>query len=246
MSLLNRKQYQIPNHIDHLFNCLSTLIPRASVHIKETKTFCYLTGNQAFMDGYGLKSSHDFIDKTIFDMAIKMGNRWPRDMAERITHVESEIAKTKIPLIAEEEQYIGSDGLLVVNSLNKIPLFYENEEHGYILTVALNQRQLISKNSLRQLYNKFYGKKDAVKYFLLQLGLTRFVENSVLGRRNITDRELDCLVLLASGKSMKETGNRLSISFRTVEKHMEHIKQKCCFDATEELLEEFSDRYFNI
>lgn len=43
----------------------------------------------------------------------------------------------------------------------------------------------------------------------------------------LTHRELDVLVLLASGLSNDHIGRRLGISPRTVNKHLEHLYAKC-------------------
>jgi DNA-binding CsgD family transcriptional regulator len=46
------------------------------------------------------------------------------------------------------------------------------------------------------------------------------------GEKNLSPRESECLFYLLRGKTMKEIGKALSISPRTVETHLEHIKQK--------------------
>lgn len=45
-------------------------------------------------------------------------------------------------------------------------------------------------------------------------------------RLELTGREIDCYLLLAEGYRSKEVAKELSISYRTVEKHVENIKDK--------------------
>jgi DNA-binding CsgD family transcriptional regulator len=42
----------------------------------------------------------------------------------------------------------------------------------------------------------------------------------------LTSREIDCYLLLAKGYRSKEIAKKLTISYRTVEKHIENIKDK--------------------
>ena len=51
---------------------------------------------------------------------------------------------------------------------------------------------------------------------------------------SLTSREIDITTHLASGKTAKEIAKSLAISFKTVEKHLEHIKAKLeCRNKTE-------------
>ncbi|MDQ2993484.1 MAG: helix-turn-helix transcriptional regulator, partial [Pseudomonadota bacterium] len=47
-----------------------------------------------------------------------------------------------------------------------------------------------------------------------------------LSRLDLTEREIDCYFLLAEDYRTKEIAQKLGISYRTVEKHIENLKQK--------------------
>ena len=43
---------------------------------------------------------------------------------------------------------------------------------------------------------------------------------------NLTSRESDCISIIIQGRTMKEIGRMLNLSPRTVERHIDNIKQK--------------------
>jgi len=65
-----------------------------------------------------------------------------------------------------------------------------------------------------------------------------FVENDLNTEKieELTTREKEILVVLASGKTSKETGDYLNISVHTVEKHKKNIKKKLEMNTVGELV----------
>lgn len=221
---------KIPFHALSLIAKLGEYLPGV-IHIKEAKYFTYLHGNKKFMEGYQLKEHGDYINKNIFDMAEVMGDHWPKGKAEEIDYFERD-AVNNSRVSNTEESYIGLNGQAVINALSKIPIYDEYQEPHYILTIAIDQSNLIDRQKLKNLYKNLYAnKKEGFKKFLYHIGLGRF---------SITEREFDCLLLFSHGKTYKEIGRYLSISPRTVETHIEHIKEKCNFNSSSAMLEEFA------
>jgi DNA-binding CsgD family transcriptional regulator len=58
---------------------------------------------------------------------------------------------------------------------------------------------------------------------------------------NLTQREEECLDLLSKGYTAKMTANALTISSRTVEKHIENIKEKFNVKHKAELISKYKD-----
>ena len=63
-------------------------------------------------------------------------------------------------------------------------------------------------------------------------------------RKMLTRREIDCVILLLESFTAKEIAEKLALSPRTVERHLEHVKTKLkCSNKTElviKLLELYS------
>ncbi len=76
---------------------------------------------------------------------------------------------------------------------------------------------------------KPYPEREAKMALLKKIGLF-----DSLSQLSLTERELECLNLLLKGKSATQIAKLLYISPRTVETHLEHIKNKmACFSKSE-------------
>lgn len=58
---------------------------------------------------------------------------------------------------------------------------------------------------------------------------------------NLSNRELECIIGITKGKSYKEIGSDLSISCRTVETHINHIKEKTGLNSKSQIRQLFSE-----
>lgn len=86
--------------------------------------------------------------------------------------------------------------------------------------------QLSVKNPLTDQNNNVHGVLGTT-YGVSQL-------NTSFGVATLTKREVDCLAFLYCGSTMKNTATQLSISPKTVETHIESIKNKlCCLNKSE-------------
>jgi DNA-binding NarL/FixJ family response regulator len=59
----------------------------------------------------------------------------------------------------------------------------------------------------------------------------------------LTQRERDCLELLAEGMETREIAKRLDVGLSTVHTHMQHTRKKLCLPSMEALIS-FAARYF--
>ena len=64
---------------------------------------------------------------------------------------------------------------------------------------------------------------------------------NVIGGKNISKREWQCVMLYARGKSARESGDILKISRRTVESHFENLKIKLNVNTKSEILDKLLD-----
>lgn len=60
----------------------------------------------------------------------------------------------------------------------------------------------------------------------------------------LTLREIDIINSLLVGRTAKEAGKLLAISHRTVEKHMEKIKEKLCCKTKLELMSKIFESHY--
>lgn len=100
---------------------------------------------------------------------------------------------------------------------------------------------LIDETPLFQLLNlitndtKKFGSQKTCQYLIKD----RF--------KTLTSREMDCLFHLVRGKGIKIIGAALSISPRTVETHISHIKQKLHCHTTSQLIDKaFTEGFISI
>lgn len=90
----------------------------------------------------------------------------------------------------------------------------------------------------------------------IQLSLLNY-QNSLEGKQenmentkkieNLTTREKEILITLATGKTSKEIADTLCVSYHTVEKHKKNIKQKLGFHTVAELVKfTFSSKLYKV
>jgi len=122
------------------------------------------------------------------------------------------------------------------NSLNDFFVKNINLFDHYITYFKQKIKFLVSDNVLPHIKGtpllKDTGEINAYYYsynierFLEEISIKSLVLKANEKKIHLTKRELLCLRLLAIGKTMKEIGNELSISPRTVESHLNVIKAK--------------------
>lgn len=217
-----------------------------AAHIKNTPTLSYAMINQDVLDNYGYSSANEIIGKSIFDISKKMKKSWPKNYGNIITEYETSVLINKAAIISlEEAPYINAKEQLTICSLSKIPLLNDKKEPIGLLTLALNTARYKDKDFLRKVYGKIYkNKTEALENFLIHIGLRKYVSQYNEWGAGITNRELDCLILLARGKSYKETAAKLELSPRTVEAYVNQVKDKFSYANTTIMLEEFFNYYY--
>ena len=196
-----------------------------SAHIKSSGDFSYIATNASTLTLIGFKHVQDLLGKTDYDLAEFMGTRWPDNFASELREYDEEVLFRKKSIINQEEKpYLNAKGELVIHSITKIPLLApDNTEFG-LLTFAIDMAHLKDPSRLREIYRGLYkNSTEAHSKFLQHIGFDQ--SNSNINTQ-LTERELDCLISLSRGKTLKEVAKELNISPRTVETHLERIKYK--------------------
>lgn len=117
---------------------------------------------------------------------------------------------------------------------HKHPLLNENNETVGISGISIDITTCkVMRSALLLLYDddKLIGRK------LNQLNQFTYMMKETYDDFQLNLRESEILFLLIRGKSAKEIGQRINLSFRTVEKYLEVIKQKLGCNNKSELVE---------
>jgi DNA-binding CsgD family transcriptional regulator len=139
---------------------------------------------------------------------------------------------------------------IYLNRINFLKRFiYYFKERAADLIVSLEKDKLSlgpneiapstqSLATLDAMYNEFVRAIGEDKFCDFRLALNAFTEENHL--QALTLRESECVMGLLAGKSAKVMGRELNISYRTVENHLEKIKQKLNVKTRLELLSKLS------
>ncbi len=95
----------------------------------------------------------------------------------------------------------------------------------------LDDRNLVH-HKITDEQKKVYLEKTPIQNYYVSL------DNKTIA---LSRREMDCIKLIAQGKSSTETAALLSISFRTVEKHIENVKLKLDCHKKSELISKITN-----
>lgn len=224
-------------HYSAVIESLVRVFP-GPAHIKNGTTLAYSVVNQRTLEHYGFRTAEGITGKKLSDISLQFKQRWPKNYCEEIFLTETALLKEKTDaIIIDEFPYVNAAGKLVMYNITKIPLLNTCHESIGLLTLAFNILTTQGNDFLRATYQTVFGnKKEALEKFLMHIGLTKFI--------GISNRELDCLIERARGKSFKEIGKRLSLSPRTVEYYIQHLKEKLQYSSDAEMMEEFFKHYF--
>jgi LuxR family quorum-sensing system transcriptional regulator SolR len=104
---------------------------------------------------------------------------------------------------------------------------------------ASDSRKLIISNRTT---SKSYLREKEISIFPFKNNIQRFsfFEGKIFNI-NLSNREATCLYQLTTGKGIKEIARLLNISPRTVESHLNHVKQKSGYNTKADLVKMFND-----
>ncbi len=121
-----------------------------------------------------------------------------------------------------------------ISFLKRFIIYFQNKA-GRLIDASDNSRLIQKKNKLILDSNNNF---DRNQLFLKETTLSK-IKNDNQVAVNISKRELECMYLLSLGKSPKEIGAILNISYRTVETYIHQLKYKLGYHFKSELIANF-------
>lgn len=193
------KKYKENRYVSSIVNCL----PNAAI-LKSKDDLSVLAANQNYEE---------------------LSKKWPIEIINEIISLEESVLEEDAPIRnMPTSAFLGNDGKIIRLSVSITLIKDGNKKLLGILTCCDDTSNQIPHNKLLSLYRKFYDDpKISTKLFVEHIGLDKHLNSK---KDILTNRELDCLIMLAKGQTAKETARELDISPRTVETHLENIKIK--------------------
>jgi DNA-binding NarL/FixJ family response regulator len=102
-----------------------------------------------------------------------------------------------------------------------IPLYDKKENLSGTLAIIFDSFSRLPINKVQQAYQSFYTKTTAHQQFIKHI----FADHVDLFQ-STTQKEFDCLLAMAKGRSVKQIACKLAASPRTIEKHVNNLKEK--------------------
>ncbi len=150
--------------------------------------------------------------------------------------------------VPQEESGFHRNLFINIDYLNKFKIYFKEKTSKFI-EIAKSFRYPIPRLSnqaleffidrnVKTLRNKIAHSKD-------KLNVKRYYLDGAYDGVYLTQREVDCILLLRKGSTYKEIGNELNLSHRTIHIHIDNIKRKLQCSSKGELLEILSHRDFH-
>jgi len=213
------------DHIDHISHII----------FWKDKNSIFLGCNKAFAKEAGLSSPKEIIGRTDYDLPWKEEGKAYRED-------DNLIISTEKPKLYFEETQTTKQGKEITLLTSKFPLYDDKNKLSGILGIYTD----ITKTKQTEIEPKIFNKnkldlktRKAKKFYLFDDKKTYF-----------TLTEAKCAYFLLKGNTYKEIASHLNSSPRTVEAHIEHMKQKVHCYSKSKLIESilqsnFSDWHCN-
>lgn len=190
-------------------------------HFKESQSFTYQVSNQSNLNVYNLQEEKEIIGKTVFDLNDTiMKGKWPPNFAEEIHQSDLLVVKNKTPIKLDHKVFLNQSGYLVVHSMIKLPVFDKNKEILGILTLSFDSTKSEEALKIKKIYNQFYDLTESNKRFMEHFDFKEGV------KLKLSPREMDCILAISKCRTNKAASHYLNISVKTLDNHLQNIKDK--------------------
>ncbi|HVT62607.1 MAG TPA: LuxR C-terminal-related transcriptional regulator [Legionellaceae bacterium] len=195
----------------------------------------YLGGNDYLAKSISGVSKIDEIvghdDKYLAEI---IGSRWPEEFYLSIRKDDMQVMEKNKPLINKvEPAFLDANGHVVLQLSTKMPFYSEHKKIIGLFGISLDVSSQLAPLNLWTLYNKLYQDKCLMLEKLLSYIA---MHNGSKKISLLSYKELECLIYMSNGKTSKEIAKMNGLSFRTVEKHIENMKEKSNCRSRSELI----------
>ncbi len=195
------------------------------IYLKKTSDMSYIDCNDKMLNLFFKEDAPEKQDK--LNIMKKNPVQCPTLSAfiETVEELEKQVIKDKIPLKdVITEPFLNMMGKVIQLSITLYPLLNPSKNkvnailfYGEDVTPQKNHGGLLI--TYKHLYK---NEKLALSKFLEHIGFSEYIVKN----KKITIREFEILLKFSYGKTAKEIANTLNISARTVEIHLNNIKEK--------------------
>lgn len=187
-----------------------------------------VNSNDATAQLVGVSSYKDMVGKSVECFA-------KRASVEKVLATDKEVLRTKMMRVTEETGDISNSVSIQALSF-KFPWYYEDTVIGIFgCSIKMNG---LGVGELAYAFSQLITTGLLGSAHSLPMTMS---SNYQLQLAQLTEREQQVLSLLVRGKTAKEIGNRLGISRRTVEHHVESLKFKTNSKFKSDLIDKFID-----
>lgn len=189
----------------------------------------FVNVNDSCLIAAGVDSVNDMLGK-------HPGKFTDEKLDEKTIANNNTVMKAKQVIVSEETGF-RVDGALIQSISIKLPWFHKDEVVG-LLAFSI----YTDSDSLQEFATKMSG---VISTGLLGPSYPQALQHKVkLDDIHLSNREIELLGLMMRGFTGKQISEKLGISKRTVEHHIEHIKNKAACRTKSELIDKFYD-YFD-
>jgi DNA-binding CsgD family transcriptional regulator len=204
---------------DYWHSILTSFIDQCEcyVFLKNTNSQ-FIGGNKKFIDICQLKNEQQLYNKTDYDM------HWSRAESDSYVYEDKKFITHKKPLTLIRGTHLRK---IIVSS--KYPLYNHHSDVVGLIGFYIYPYKNADLSFLRFIDQKWKNHNE--NYIFKNHECT--YENLII---RLTNREVQCAELLIKGLSIKRIASTLDLSHRTIEKHVEHLKNKFICSSKEQLL----------
>jgi len=196
----------------------------------------FLMGNKVFLDWSGFNAAVKMIGKTYYDMLCKAS-----EQHEAFIQLDKKAILSAIQILG---YYCYQDDNWRVILGEKYPI---KDQFGNVCCHVTHGRDITAVSGIYSLDQFINPKRFGDKFSLFTKEQTGFVIEEKLGSDELTTREFECLFFILRGKTAKEIGYLMAVSFRTAEFYITQIKQKFQCSTRSQLIEyAISKGYLNV
>lgn len=178
----------------------------------------YLEANENFLNHFGIENVEQLREINDYDLPAA-------SLAEKYIHDDQDALQLgEIQVI---EPTLRHDGGLIIMLTHKYSFYDNATQRQGIVGIA----RVIHDINIKKFLDLAY--KNDLKNFKVSDSLFEVKVNQHV-KKLLTKRELDVLYYLLHGSSQKQIADKLNLSVRTVEDHVDHVKTKLnCFNKNQ-------------